>query len=330
MRHRLLSRLGRAAAACLLASLATAAQQSPPDAAPQEAKAQEAGAAAGLVVEVEYFKGVKPIFQPVPRDSWYGRFGTLAAPRPRAAADKVLAVDVKTRPADGGRVEIRVGVHVGVRHFDRLEPVGTYHAAVGETVTAAELVRVGVEPFVFRVLPVVGLSSAAPSVVNLTQSIEAVVTDFTPAPLPRGRLTLRNLSSKRVRAVYLMEVVGGSDGSQGFMAEREGKIVMEPGGSAEKDFGVVSGETSDAGFVPAAVKSLVVASVLFDDYTCEGEPRHAALKRAQLEGQRAQLPELIALVRAAQAAPDAETDAAVRRLSEKVASLGYAALPAAV
>jgi hypothetical protein len=314
MKLKLLNHLGLTLAACLFASLSAAAQETP-----------AAPAAGRLVVQVEYLKGAKPAFQLVPRSSWFGHFATVATPQPRAAADTVLAVDVKTRLGEDGRVEIRVGVHVGERHFDRLEVVGTYHAAAGETVTAGDLERVGVAPFVFSVMRVNDADAAPPSVVNRTQSIEAVVTEFTPTPLPRGKLTLRNLSSKPVRAVFIRQLVAGRSRLQGYVMGREGKTIMEPGGSAEKIFGTATGEPSASGFTPAAIDSLVVASVVFDDYTYEGEAEAAALKRAFSEGERAQLPPLMALVREAHAAPDVGSPAAPRRLREKVSALADAA-----
>lgn len=326
MRPEPLDRLVRAVIVCLFASLAVAAQEAPlpaaPPAAAQEKPSQEKPAPlAKLVVQVEYIKGRRPAFQPVPEGSWYGAFASVATPRPRAAADTVQAVGVRTRMADGGRVEIRVGVHIGERHFDRFEVVGTYYAAAGETVTVGDLERVGVAPFVFSVLPVKDSDAAPPTVVNLTQSIEAVVTDFKAAPLPRGRLTLRNLSTKGVRAVYLRQVVEGRDRGVGFMRQREGKTLIEPGGSAEKTFGLTNGEPSAGGFTPVAVESLVVVTVVFEDYTYEGEAERAAMYRAFSEGERAQLPLLMALVREAHAAPDAGSAGAPRRLMEKVSAL---------
>ena len=320
MRTKSLEQLARVLALCLLAPLAASAQETRAPAAPAQR----------LVVQVEYFKGAKLAFQHVPGSSWFGRFGAVATPHPRAASDKVRAVDVKTRAGEGGRVEITVGVHVGERHFDRLEPVAAYYAAPGETITANDLARVGVAPFVFKVLSVRETAAAPPSVQNMTQSIEAVVTEFTPAPLPRGKLTFRNLSPKRVRAVYVLEIVEGRRHLQGFVAEREGKMLMESGGSAEKVFGAATGEPSAAGFLPVAVESLVVDTVVFEDYTFEGEPERAALKRAFCEGQRAQLPRLIALLREAQGAPAAEGPAAARAFRARLMALGDPVPQAAV
>jgi hypothetical protein len=322
MRTKILGHLGRVVAlclfSCLFGPLAAHAQETPATVSPAATPAP----AQRLVVQVESLRGAKPTFQAVPQSVWFGRFGTVATSR--APADTVQAVDVKTRAGKDGRVEIRVGVHVGARHFDRLEWVATYQAAPGETVTANELERVGVAPFVFKVLSIGEATTAAPSVKNMTQSVEAVVTEFTPAPLPRGKLTLRNLSTKRVRAVFLRQVVEGRNRLQGFVGEREGKTLMEAGGSAEKAFGTVTGETSAAGFLPAPVEAIVVESVLFDDYTFEGEPGPAALKRALLEGERAQLPRLLALIREAQSPPGVPAPDAARALREKVLALADA------
>jgi hypothetical protein len=311
MRPKLLFNLGRALAACLLASCAAAAQEQPPTSA----------GAGRLVVQVEYFEGAQPAYSPVPGGGWFGHFAPTGPPQMRSTAETPRAVDVKTRAVEGGRVEITVGVHLGVTHFDRFEEVGKYYAAAGERVTALGLRRFGVVPFRFRVLRVSDAAAAPPTVVNMTQSVEAVVTDFTPTPLPRGKLTLRNLSPKRVRAVYVREMVGGRNRGMGYVALREGRTLMEPGGTAEKPFVARTGQTSDADFTPAAVESIVVVGVVFEDYTYEGEVEQAALKRAFAEGERAQLPRLMALVREAQAAPDVESAAALRRLRESLSAL---------
>jgi hypothetical protein len=274
-----------------------------------------------LVLQIEYFKGAPLAYESVPGTAWYGRFGRTPAANTRAPADTVLAVDVTARP-DGDRVEIKVGVRVGAQHFDRLDAVGTYYAAVGESVTASDLERFGVAPFRMKVLRIGDTSNAAPVVVNRTQSIEAVVSDFTPAPLPRGVVTLRNLSSKRVRAAELRLVVDGRDSIISFLAEGEGKMLIEPGATFDKRVGVTKGVATQTDFTPQTFESVVVASVVFDDYTYEGDVHTAARKRAMDEGERAQLPRLTALLAEADAAratlPTAE---AVRRLREKLSAL---------
>lgn len=216
-------------------------------------------------------------------------------------------------------------LHVVERFFDSLDDVATYTLAKGEAVTAAELEAVGVAPFVFKVLRVNDADAAPPLVVNKTQSIEAVVTEFTPTPLPRSKVTLRNLSSKRVRAVELDQVFRGRPRATSMAGEREGKILMEPGGTYERKLAVTDGQATPSEFIPEAVESIVVATVIFEDYTYEGEPVPAARARAYDEGARVQLPRVMALVRGAHAAPDAETAEALARLRAGVAALGVTA-----
>ena len=273
-----------------------------------------------LVVQVEYFKGAPLAYESVPGSSWYGRFAVTPAASTRAPADTVLAVDVMTR-MDGGQVEIKVGVHVGARHFDRLDEVATYHASAGEEVVAGDLERFGVGPFRMRVLRVSETLSAAPTIVNKTQSIEAVVTQFDSSPLPRATVTLRNLSSKRVLAVDMRQVLDGKEKIFSFVAERNGKILMEPGGTAEKKFVATKGNATQTDFTPEAFESIVVASAVFDDYTYEGDVHAAARKRAFDEGERLQLPRLVALLSETRAARGDATPDALKRFREKLSAL---------
>ncbi len=316
MKVRAFVNLGRALAVCLLSTLAASAQEAPA-ASPQSKPGR-------LVVRVVYKKGAEPAYEDVPGGAWYGLFGRSPTAAERPAAEMVRAVDVKTK-LDEGRVVLKVGVYVGSRFFDRLEEVATYTAAAGETVEARDLERFGVEPFVFKVLRVNASDTAAPVVVNRTQSIAAAVTDFKPEPLPRAKVTLTNLSSKRVRAVMLEEVLNGRPRVSSYVFEPEGKPLMEPGGTYERKVGVTDGRASGAGFTPAAIDTVVIAAVVFEDYTFEGDAVWASRKASMDEGTRVQLPRLLQLVREARASGDVETAGAVRRFRAALTALDDAA-----
>lgn len=273
-----------------------------------------------FVVQVEYFKGAPLAYVSVPNGSWFGRFGLTPAASKRAPADTVLAVDVKTRLQEG-RVEIKVGVHVGAQHFDRLDEVATYRAAAGETVIASDLGRFGVEPFVLKVLSVSDTLLAAPTIVNKTQSIEAVVSKFEALPLPRVTVTVRNLSSKSVRAVELRQVIEGRERITSFMDKHDGGVLIEPGGTYDKKMVGTTGHSNQSDFTPTAIESVVVASAVFEDYTYEGEAGAAARKRASDEGERAQLPRIVALLREAHAARGPVTLETLKQFREKLTAL---------
>jgi len=312
MKQRLFAKLSGALALCLLPTLVAAAQEGP---LPVPSR---------LVVQVSYLAGVKPAYLAVPGGAWSGRFERVNTVEPRAAADKVLAVDVKSR-LDGERVEVRVGVHVGERYFDRFVEVATYTVAPGETVTAGALEAFGVAPIVFKVLRVNDADAAPPVVANKTQSIEAAVTQFTPTPLPRAVVTLRNLSSKRVRAVEVDQVLRGARRATSMATEFKGKILMEPGGTYERKLWVTEGQTTGADFTPESIESIVVATVVFEDYTFEGDVGPAAWVKAHDEGERVQLVRVMELIRSAHAARDVGTAEAPGRFRAAVAALGVSA-----
>ncbi|HKG13891.1 MAG TPA: hypothetical protein VKB12_11145 [Pyrinomonadaceae bacterium] len=319
MRTTRLAAFACAVLACLLSCVVARAQEKSQEQPPPQEK-RVARAPERLVVQVEYFKGAPLAYVSVPNGSWFGRFGLTPAASARAAADTVLAVDVKTRLQDG-RVEIKVGVHVGAQHFDRLDEVATYNASAGETVVASDLERFGVEPFVMKVLSVNDTLSAAPTVVNKTQSVEAVVSKFDALPLPRATVTVRNLSSKKVLAVEMRQVIGGRERITSFVTERDGKVLMEPGGTYDKKMVATTGNSDQNDFTPTAIESVVIASAVFDDYTYEGEVGAAARKRAIDEGERLQLPRIVALLRQTNAARGPVTAETLKQFREKLTAL---------
>lgn len=313
MRTSRLAAFACTALACLLTFVVARAQE----------KSQEkpvVRAPEKLVVQVEYFKGAPLAYQSVPGSSWFGRFGLTPAASTRAPADTVLAVDLKTRMTDG-RVEIKVGVHVGARHFERLDEVATYQASAGETVTASGLERFGVEPFRMKVLSVNDTSVAPPTIVNKTQSIEAVVSKFEALPLPRVTITVRNLSAKSVRAVELREVIDGRERITSFILNRDGGLLMGPGGTYDKKMVGTAGNANQNDFTPTAIESVVIASAVFDDYTYEGDVAPAVRARASDEGERLQLPRIVELLRDARAARGPVTLETVKKFRERLTAL---------
>lgn len=273
-----------------------------------------------LVVQVEYFKGQPPAYDGVPESVWFGRFMTTAAAKQRSLADTVQAVDVKTRLV-GQRVEIKVGVHVGEKQFDRLDPVATYYASEGDTVTASDLEHFGVVPFVFKVMRVNETSAAPPVVVNKTQSVGAEITDFASSPVPRAKLTLRNLSSKGVRAVNVSVVVGNRDRLTRLVAERDGKILMGPGETYSFTISPTVGQSALDNFTPDSAESMVVVTAVFDDYSYEGAAGPALKKKSFDEGERVQLSRIMPLVREAHAAADVESAGAIEKFRAAVSAL---------
>ncbi len=315
------TRLGLLALAPLVVSLSVAAA------------ARQAGAPApsNLILQVVYFEGAPTAFHLVPRGpemlgGWFGRFKTVARRQAAKGDLPVRAVNVVSR-AEGEGVLVKVSVYTGERHFDREEPVGTYTAGVGEEVIVKELERFGVEPFRLTVLRLKPNPAAPPVVVNKTQSVEASITAFDSSKGVSARLTLRNLSAKRVLAVEYRETREGRVVWTRYAAEEDGRPLLEPGGEHTSGLSQVHrGHVSPEGFyVPYAPETILVATAVFEDGTYEGEPSAAARSAAHNEGARLQLTRALALLRKTPAKPDAAA-----RLKAQVAALDSVADAAAV
>jgi hypothetical protein len=128
-----------------------------------------------------------------------------------------------------------------------------------------------------------------------------------------------------VRAVELRTVFNGRERTTSLASEREGKALMEPGGTYVRKIGVTDGRASAADFTPETIESVIVVSVVFDDYTYEGDAEAAARKMSYDAGERAQITRLMSLFRATHAAHDAETAEAVRRFRAGLNALDDAA-----
>lgn len=290
------------------------------------ASAQEASppVPSNLILQVTYFEGAQTSFILVPKGpemvgAWYGRFQVV--PRPPDAKDTtpVQAVNVVSR-VEGEGAQIKVSVFTGERMFDREEPVGTYTAGVGEEVVAKELERFGVAPFRVTVRRMSPHPSAPPVITNKTQSVEATISAFDHTKGVSAKLSLRNLSSKRVAAVEYSETREGRVVWTRFAADPEGRMLIEPGGVYSYGISQVRrGHVSPEGFyIPHAPENIYVAGAAFEDGTFEGSPEPAARLAAMNEGARRQIPRVLALLGKAPSGPDA-----ARRLKGQVAALDY-------
>jgi hypothetical protein len=305
-------RLSALAPLVLCLSAAAAAQQAAPP------------APSNLILQVTYFEGAQTAFQLVPRGpemvgAWFGHFKVIPRPAGAKQTAPVQAVNVVSR-VEGEGVLIKVSVFTGERMFDREEPAGTYTAAVGEEVVTDGLEQFGVAPFRITVRRMTPNPAAPPVIVNKTQSVEAAITAFDSSKGVSARLSLRNLSAKRVAAVEYSETREGRVIWTRFAAEKEGQMLIEPGGVYSYGISQVRrGQISPDGFyVPHAPETIVVTTAVFEDGAFEGEPWAAARVAAINEGERAQLARALPLLRKASAGPGAAA-----RLKQQVAALPY-------
>src|SRR5215213_3213657 len=119
----------------------------------------------------------------------------------------------------------------------------------------------------------------------------------------------------------MRQVIDGRERINSFIMERDGQVLMVPGGTYDKKMVGTAGHANQSDFTPTAIESVVVASAVFDDYTYEGEVGAAARKRAFDEGERLQLPRIVALLRSARAARDPVTAETLKQFREKLTAL---------
>ena len=236
---------------------------------------------------------------------------------------------------EGAAVRIKIGAVFddsepsdapGPKYGEREQAIASYLAREGETVTVSELAEYGVEPLKLKLVVAEARVDdetllPTPQVVCNLKAVEAVSFISESARPNSYRLTVRNLSSKVITAldVYLPDEGGRSSTSaQGTPA----RPLMTPGATYEIPISISSGgRRTPQGYVPdPPPQKLVIATVVFDDGTYEGETETAADITARQKGRQIQLARVLSIMRNALDAP--ETIAvALEKLKTQISTL---------
>ncbi len=297
--------------------------------------AQEPAQRSGLYLEVVDHWNATPNLQPVPAadskfSGGWGPFALLPSWSPPADFLPVRAVNVLAR-MEGDAVRVNVSVFRGKKSHEKEEQVATFLARENEKVVVVELKRWGVVPY--EVTPVKVASSALgspPQVVNKTQSIEVVNIEPVRSAPASFRLVVRNLSTKYVSAVHIEVLKNNRRELSATPAGEEGRPLIEPGDIWKApDFGLVKIEPTSAGYVLSSAKgqTVVIATVVFQDGSYEGDVRSAVSFRGYVAGRKQQLARVIALFKSASETTDADATAGIAKLRTQVSSLAIDADP---
>lgn len=297
--------------------------------------AQEPAQRSGLYLEVVDHWNATPNLQPVPAadskfSGGWGPFTLLPSWSPPADFLPVRAVNVLAR-MEGDAVRVNVSVFRGKKSHEKEEQVATFLARENEKVIVTELKRWGVVPY--EVTPVKVASSALgspPQVVNKTQSIEVVNIEPVRSAPASFRLVVRNLSTKYVSAVHIEVLKNNRRELSATPAGEEGRPLIEPGDIWKApDFGLVKIEPTSAGYVLSSAKgqTVVIATVVFQDGSYEGDVRSAVSFRGYVAGRKRQLARVIALFKGASETTDADAAAGIAKLRTQVSSLAIDADP---
>jgi hypothetical protein len=246
-----------------------------------------------LSLEIEYNTAIPPAYIGVrgaeekPRWIWVTRFARVPNWQLPAGELPIQAVRVETQ-FNGETADVRVSLLRGVKLFDREDTVATYHIGLNQPAFIPELKSFGVEPFKITLKDVATFSPAAPNLENRTSSIQIVSVDSENVPLPIYKLTLRNMSEKKVRGLRI-EVI--SDGRPGLSAFRQGehdRALIQSGGTIDVRLPVVRAQQTGTGYTPGspAANLIVLRTLVFDDLTFEGDQDSACMYESFVVGRR--------------------------------------------
>ena len=266
---------------------------------PQQARP----APTGFAIEVTYLEGRSPAYEPVRRTklprgkgSWFGLFGRVKEWHPPAGAQPVSAVRVVPY-LDGETVRVTISVLSGEKFLDLEDMVGTYTVHENEGLAVESLRDFGVEPFKLKLIRVAPQTPDVPTVLNKTKSLEVVGIEPIVATLPRYKLTLYNVSEKNISAIRINTMLDGKLSLSGMAQGDEGEPLVKAGSLKElNEMLVTRAETTAAGYSPASPRAqqVVIATLVFEDGSYEGEAEPAATYRGFAIGNKTELKRIVA------------------------------------
>ena len=245
--------------------------------------------------------------------------------QPESGRTPILGVKLEPQ-FNGVTAEVRVTVLRGNEGFEEEDLVHVYQLAVGEQKSLSHLRKLGIEPFLVRLLEADPPLPSQPDFQNFTKSIEIVSVRREHTPMSAYRITLRNLSDKTVSA---LKVDVTSEGKQGPIALPDGTAggaLISPGGMADVYIPVIVALPNGKGYVPGtrASHTINIRSVSFTDLSFEGEVDRACLFEAQTMGRRLWLKDIIAFIDQELATPNFENQLdAAKRFTEKASALRF-------
>ena len=186
--------------------------------------------------------------------------------------------------------------------------------AQDETVTISETERFGIQPFQVRTFRAQPWSVGPPLITNKTQALSV---DSVSEARPTYTLKVRNVSHKAINAIQYYGLENdrkqGGSGSSAAPLIPAGRIFV-----IQQRFDLTEERSNTK---PQAIKrEIVIAAVVFDDGSFEGESDVAAEIAADMMGNRIQLARIIPLLRKTVARPVGGPDE-VKMLQKNIAAL---------
>jgi hypothetical protein len=293
----------------------------------------------GLALEITYYPGRDPGYQPVPgpdakpSGAWFGLFRRIASWQAPAGAQPIEAVRVISR-VEGDAVRVTVSTLSGSKALENEQPVGSYLIRETEKISIDDLKRSGIEPIQIKLIRVNPSVPAVPPVV--LKGVESVLVLNSMAKettLPSYRIILRNQSNKNIVGLGVDLVAGG-----------RAQIIAKPRGidgqpliPAGKEYWLTvsaanRAQATPGGYVPTlpSDQQIQIKAIVFEDGTYEGDPEIAVLVRGYKAGEKMVLPRLIPLLEGALNSANTNLTEALKNLDSQVSSIGTDADPQTV
>jgi hypothetical protein len=160
----------------------------------------------------------------------------------------------------------------------------------------------GVEPFQIKVVRLVPQTPALPAIVNRTKSVEVVGIEPLVSTFPLYKLTLRSLSDKNISALQVNVEEGGGQELSGMPQGKDGQPLIKAGASFELKQPLATRVQATAeGYAPVSPKTqaIVIASLVFEDGTYEGDAQPAASYRGWAAGRKTELERIVPVLESA-------------------------------
>jgi hypothetical protein len=278
-----------------------------------------------LLLEISYNPAVPPSYSVVREKAgwiWVTRFIRIPG---REMSPPIGAVKFESK-YNGETADVRVTLLRGTGGgFDREDLVGKYRVGLGEQITIDDLRSFGVEPANIKLVNTVPPGPPSPAFENKTQSIEIVSVETENLPKPAYKVTFRNLSDKNLRALRVDVRSDGRPATSALWQGREGRSIIEAGGTTEYYVVALKSQPTPTGFTPGTAFSntIVIRTAVFADMSFEGELESACVLEAFEMGRRVWLRTVLPLFDREVSTPIEDHVEAARKFKEKFSALHY-------
>jgi hypothetical protein len=293
----------------------------------------------GLALEVTFYPGRQPAYEPVPgpnskpSGAWFALFARTSSWQPPPGARPLEAVRVISR-VEGEAARVTVSILSGDKALENEQPVGNYLVHETEKIKIDDLKQFGIEPFEVKLIRVnANVPAVPPVILKGVESVAVINAMPKETTLPQYRIILRSQSNKNILALGWDVVAGGKVQLTAKPRGIDGQPLIPAG----KEYWLTVGapnraQATPGGYVPTAPsdQEIQIKGAVFDDGTFEGDESTAAVVFGFLAGEKMELPRLIPLLEGALNSGDTDLQNGLKNLEAQVSAVGSDAEPATV